>query len=141
MSMTLSKKSTFLAAVGTAALIGGLLGGFNLLWSRAASFPVYGYIFDLLAIPAMVALILYARRLKSETTDEFAQTKKRVAAQSGFMIGLLLFLVTGPWPVFFPHTYHTFMQTLSTPEDGYAIGRVAGFAPFIIGLVIGQIVA
>lgn len=124
-----------------AGLIAGLVGGFTAYWGRMTVFPVYGYVIDLLAFLALAALILRARKLKIQTSDEFSVVKKRLATQQGFLIGAILFVLSGFFPYVLPHVYHGLMLSLGSPEDGYAIGRLAGFAPFVIGLLVGQVMA
>ncbi|MGN6208741.1 hypothetical protein [Asticcacaulis sp.] len=132
-------KWKFAGGVAVAALIGGLLGGFNLSWSREASFPLYGLIIDICALPVLIMLILYVRKLKAATTDEFSIAKKRYAAQSGFVIGFVLFLITGLFPIFLPDLYRQFIASMDGANDGFLIGRVSGMAPFVLGLLIGQV--
>lgn len=132
-------KWKFAGGVLVLASIGGLLGGFNMSWSREASFPLYGVIIDLCAIPVMIMLILYIRKLKAASTDEFSVTKKRYAAQNGFVIGFALFLITGLFPIFLPDVYHQFIAGLDGAHEGFLVGRVSGMAPFVLGLLIGQV--
>jgi uncharacterized protein YjeT (DUF2065 family) len=138
--MVLSK-SRFTGGVLALALIGGLLGGFNLYWGRAPQFPLYGTILDLCAIPVVILLVLYVRRLKAASADEFSVAKKRYAAQSGFVIGFALFLLSGLFPIFFPDLYRQFLASLDGASDGFLMGRVSGMAPFVLGLLIGQVSA
>jgi uncharacterized protein YjeT (DUF2065 family) len=132
-------KWKFAGGVLVLASIGGLLGGFNMSWSREASFPLYGVIMDLCAIPVMIMLILYIRKLKAASTDEFSVTKKRYAAQNGFVIGFALFLITGLFPIFLPDVYRQFIAGLDGAHEGFLVGRVSGMAPFVLGLLIGQV--
>jgi hypothetical protein len=132
-------KWKFAGGVLVLASIGGLLGGFNMSWSREASFPLYGVIIDLCAIPVMIMLILYIRKLKAASTDEFSVTKKRYAAQNGFVIGFALFLITGLFPIFLPDVYRQFIAGLDGAHEGFLVGRVSGMAPFVLGLLIGQV--
>ena len=134
-------KSKIIAGFLVLALLGGLLGGFNMSWSRAPSFPLYGLIIDICAIPVMIMLILYVRKLKVASTDEFSLTKKRYAAQNGFIIGFALFLISGVFPIFFPDLYRQLIASLDGAHEGFLMGRVAGMAPFVLGLLIGQISA
>jgi len=129
--MALSK-SRFTGGVLALALIGGLLGGFNLYWGRAPQFPLYGTILDLCAIPVVILLVLYVRRLKAASADEFSVAKKRYAAQS---------LLSGLFPIFFPDLYRQFLASLDGASDGFLMGRVSGMAPFVLGLLIGQVSA
>lgn len=129
----------FWMMAGALALAGGFLGGFNMLWVRHPPFPVYGYIIDLVAVPAVLAGLLYLRRIKAETMDEFMVTKKRFAAQSGFVIGFVLFAVSGLLPLIFPQAYHQFIASLDGANDGFIMGRVSGMAPFVLGLLLGQV--
>jgi uncharacterized protein YjeT (DUF2065 family) len=135
----MGSKWKFAGGVAVAALIGGLLGGFNMSWSREASFPLYGVIIDICALPVLIMLILYVRKLKAATTDEFSIAKKRYAAQSGFIIGFALFLITGLFPIFLPDLYRQFIASMDGANDGFLIGRVSGMAPFVLGLLIGQV--
>ncbi len=137
----MKNRGLFYAAIFAAALTGGLLGGLNLTWSRHPPFPAYAWAIDLVLAPVLLGLILYARRLKRETTDEFDQTKKRHAAAFALMFGMIGFLLTNLFHPFFPQAYNAFMQALGTPEDGYEIGKVVGMAPFALGLLAGQVVA
>jgi len=134
-------KWKFAGGIFCLALIGGLLGGFNMSWSREASFPLYGLLIDLCAIPVFIALFIYVRRLKAASTDEFSIAKKRYAAQSGFMIGFVLFLLTGLFPIVLPDLYRQFIAGLDGAHEGFLMGRVSGMAPFVIGLLIGQVAA
>ncbi len=129
----------FWILAGVLVMAGGLLGGFNMMWVRHPPFPAYGYVVDLIAVPAVIAGLLYIRRVKAATMDEFMVTKKRFAAQSGFVIGFLLFAVSGLLPLVFPQTYHQFIASLDGADDGFIIGRVSGMAPFVIGLLLGQV--
>jgi uncharacterized protein YjeT (DUF2065 family) len=110
-----------------------------MLWVRHPPFPVYGYVVDLVAVPAVVAGLLYLRRIKAATMDEFMITKKRFAAQSGFVLGFLLFAVSGLFPILFPLAYNQFIASLDGANDGFIIGRVSGMAPFVLGLLLGQV--
>ena len=137
----MGSKWKFAGGVTVTALIGGLLGGFNMSWSREASFPLYGVIIDICALPVLIMLILYVRKLKAATTDEFSIAKKRYAAQSGFIIGFALFLITGLFPIFLPDLYRQFIASLDGAQEGFLMGRVSGMAPFVLGLLIGQVSA
>ncbi|ESQ93022.1 hypothetical protein ABAC460_01855 [Asticcacaulis sp. AC460] len=134
-------RGAFIIGIVVLGAMAGLLGGFNLHWSREAVFPLYGILIDVLAIPALIYVFLYVRRLKVAVTDEFAETKKRLAAQTGFVVGFGLFAVSGIVPMVFPEAYNTFIGTLDGAHEGFLMGRVLGMAPFVIGLVIGQVVA
>ena len=134
-------KWKFTGGILVLALIGGLLGGFNMSWSREESFPLYGAIIDICAVPVMIMLILYVRKLKAVSTDEFSVAKKRYAAQNGFIIGFALFLVSGVFPIFFPDLYRQFIASLDGAHEGFLMGRVTGMAPFVLGLLIGQVTA
>ncbi len=134
-------KSKWVAGILVLGLMGGLLGGFNMSWSREASFPLYGLIIDICAVPVMIMLILYVRKLKAASTDEFSMAKKRYAAQNGFVIGFALFLISGIFPIFLPDLYRQFIASLDGAHEGFLMGRVAGMAPFVLGLLIGQISA
>ncbi len=129
----------FWSVAGIMVLAAGLLGGFNMVWIRHPPFPVYGYGVDLVAIPAIIAGLLYVRRIKAAAMDEFMIAKKRFAAQSGFVIGFALFAVSGLVPLMFPQAYHQFIGGMDGADDGFIIGRVSGMAPFVLGLVFGQI--
>jgi hypothetical protein len=134
-------KWVFYAVVALAAGIGGLLGGFSMHWSHQPVFPLYGYTLDLIGLPVVIGLILYARQLRSRTTDEFAITKKRYAVTTAFFAGVILYMLSGMFHFILPQVYHAFVASLGTPEDAYDVGRFMGFAPFVAGMVIGQIVA
>jgi len=121
--------------------LGGILGGLNAMWIRHGEFPAYGWLADLIAAPVFLALLLYARRLKSMNTDEFAVTKKRYAAQAGFMVGIALFCLTGLFPIVLPAQYHAFLNSMDGADDAFIMGRVFGMAPFVIGLLAGQIIS
>ncbi len=131
----------FVVAVGGFASLCGLLAGFNLHWSREASFPLHGLIIDVCAVPVLIYIFVYVRRLKAASTDEFAVTKKRFAAQTGFVFGFVLFGLSGVFPLVFPGAYHAFIGSLDGAHEGFIMGRVLGMAPFVIGLLIGQIAA
>jgi len=132
-------RARFWILVVVLASAGGLLGGFNMMWIRHPPFPVYGYVVDLIAVPAVIAGLLYVRRIKAATMDEFMVTKKRFAAQSGVVIGFLLFAVSGVIPLVFPQAYHQFIAGMDGAGDGFTMGRVFGMAPFVIGLLLGQV--
>jgi|GEM_PF-2178635 len=134
-------KSRFIVGVLVLALMGGLLGGFNMHWSREPSFPLYGAMIDLCAVPVLIMLILYVRKLKTASTDEFGVVKKRYAAQNGFIIGFALFLISGMLPIVFPDLYRQFIASLDGAHEGFLMGRVTGMAPFVLGLLIGQVSA
>ncbi len=136
-----NKKGLFIVGVIAAGLLGGLLGGFNLHWSRMPAFPVYGYVFNAIVIPLLFTLIFFVRKLKAATTDEFAVAKKGRAALTGLTTGMVLFLLTGTWPIFSPGTYHAFIAWTGSADDVFTMGRMFGMAPFLIGLVVGQISA
>lgn len=122
-------------------LLAGLVGGFNAMWIRHGDFPAYGWLVDLVAAPALIGLMLYARRLKSLAVDEFAVVKKRYAIQIGFMVGMVLFCLTGLFPILFKTHYHAFLNSMDGADDAFTIGRVFGIAPFFIGLLVGQVVS
>jgi uncharacterized protein YjeT (DUF2065 family) len=132
-------RARFWILVLVLASAGGLLGGFNMMWIRHPPFPAYGYIIDLIAVPAVVAGLLYVRRIKAATMDEFMVTKKRFAAQSGFVIGFLLFALSGVIPLIFPQAYHQFLAGMDGANEGFIMGRVFGMAPFVVGLLLGQV--
>ena len=132
---------TFIAGVLMAGSIGGLLGGFNMHWSRQPAFPIYGIGIDLIAVPALIALILYMRRVKIAMSDEFSVAKKRFAAQTGLMIGFLLFALSGVFPIVFKGPYNQFIASMDGANDGFIFGRLFGMLPFVFGLLIGQIAA
>jgi len=134
-----NKKWLFWGGIFILALLGGLLGGFNLRWSRMPQFPVYGYVLDAVVVPLFFLLLFYVRKLKSETTDEFDVAKKRYAAQSGLMVGLVIFILSGLWPIFSRSTYEAFIVWAGTPDDIFTMGRVFGIVPIVIGLIIGQV--
>ena len=79
------------------------------------------------------------RAMQAVTVDEFMITKKRFAAQSGFVIGFVLFAATGFLPLLFPQVYHQFIGSLDGANDGFIMGRISGMAPFVIGLLAGQV--
>ncbi len=126
-------------SVAALATLCGLIGGFNYHWMHMAAFPAYGIILDLLAAPVVVGLVFHVRRMKKQTSDEFSVAKKRFAAGTGFAVGFVLFAISGIVPVFLPDLYHQFINSLDGANDGFIMGRVAGMAPFVIGLVVGQI--
>ena len=131
-------KWKFAGGIFALALIGGLLGGFNMSWSREPSFPLYGVIIDACAVPVVIMLILYMRKLKAASTDEFSMAMKRYAAQNGLIIGFALFMVSGVFPIFFPDLYRQFIASLDGAQEGFLMGRVTGMLPFVLGLLIGQ---
>ena len=137
----LVSKSKLVSGIIALGLTGGLLGGFNMYWGRQPEFPLYGVFIDLCAIPILIVMILYVRRIKANATDEFSVAKKRYAAQNGFLIGFALFMLSGLFPIIFPAAYLQFIATLDGAHEGFLMGRVAGMAPFILGLVIGQVSA
>ena len=131
----------FVAGIVTLGLLGGLLGGLNLMWSRQAQFPIYGYIADIVIVGVFIYLFVNVRRMKAESTDEFHVAKKRLAAQTGIILGFVIYAVSNALPLFFPHTSRAFLASMDGAEEGFIIGRVFGMAPFVIGLLIGQVVS
>ena len=119
----------------------GLLGGYNVYWGHLPHFPVGGIAIDLLAVPAIIGLILYVRRVRCAQADEFSVTKKRIAAQTGLVVGAIGFVLISGLQMILPAEYHALLSHLDGAEDGYEVGRVVGMAPFVIGVIIGQIVA
>lgn len=136
-----SNRAPFIAGTGAVIMMGGILGGVNFHWSRQPEFPLYGYIIDICAIPVLIYTILYVKRLKAASTDEFAVTKKRFAAQTGFVFGFAMFAISGIIPLLFPQTYHQFLGTLDGVQEGFIMGRVLGMAPFVVGLLFGHVTA
>ena len=132
-------KWLFFVVVACAALIAGALGGFSLHWSRQPAFPLYGMTLDLIGVPVVIGLILYARRLKRASSDEFSVAKKRYAVTTAFLCGAVLYMLCGALTIFLPQPYHAFIASLGDAQGAFEIGRVAGFAPFALGLVIGQV--
>ncbi len=128
-------------AFAAAVTMGGVCGGLNYEWAHQAKFPAYGMVFDLIALPATVALALYVRRVRIKTADEFTVTKKRVAAQTAVWLGFVLFLLSNGFRFFLPGLYHDLIGSLDGAEDGFNTGRVFGMAPFAVALVIGQLTA
>ncbi len=131
----------FIGGIATLALMGGLLGGLNLLWSRQPVYPVYGYIVTGCVLAVMIFVVFRIRRWSSENMDEFQVTKKRFAAQTGFIFGFVIYAVTNALPLFFPDASNAFLATMDGAREGFIIGRVFGMAPFLIGLLIGQVAA
>ncbi len=131
----------FIGGIVALGAAGGLLGGINHYWVNHGPFPAYGLIIDLLALPVLLAGILYVRRFGKRSSDEFSVAKKRYATQYGMIIGLILFAITGVWPIVLPGLYHSFIASLDGADDGFIMGRVFGMAPFIIGLLVGQVLA
>ncbi|MBW8882254.1 MAG: hypothetical protein JF615_12775 [Asticcacaulis sp.] len=131
----------FVVSVLLMAATGGLLGGFNMHWGRQTVFPLYGILIDILAVPVLVYMILYVRRMKAAISDEFSVAKKRFAAQTGFVVGFALFAITGLVPLIFQAPYHAFIASLDGANEAFIMGRVFGMAPFVFGLLIGQIAA
>ncbi len=136
-----SNRTPFVAGLAAVIMMAGILGGVNLHWSRQPSFPLYGYIIDICAVPVLIYTILYVRRLKAVSMDEFAVTKKRFAAQTGFVFGFAMFAVSGVVPILFPQAYQQFLGTLDGVQEGFIMGRVLGMAPFVLGLLFGHVVA
>lgn len=135
------KKSTWplIGGIATLGLLGGLFGGLNLMWSRQPQFPIYGYIADLCLIGVFIYLFVNVRRMRAESSDEFHVAKKRLAAQTGIILGFVIYSVSNALPFFFPHTSEAFLASLDGAKEGFIMGRVFGMAPFVIGLLIGQI--
>lgn len=134
-------KWPFIAGITTLGLLGGLLGGLNLMWSRQPQFPIYGYLADICLIGVFIYLFINVRRMKAESSDEFHVAKKRLAAQTGIILGFVIYAVTNAVPLFFPHTSDAFLASLDGAKEGFIMGRVFGMAPFVIGLLIGQVVS
>jgi len=131
----------FYASFTTAICLAGGLGGINFIWAKLGAIPAYGIAIDFIAFPILIAVVLYVRRVKIATCDEFTVAKKRFAAQTGLIIGFLLFAISGVFPFMFREAYHHFIGGLGSTEDGYQIGRVLGMAPFLVGLIAGQVLA
>ena len=134
-----NQKVFFIPVMVALCLLAGLLGGFNVMWLRHGDFPAYGWLVDLIAAPLLVGLLLYARRLKVLAVDEFAVAKKNYAIQISFRVGLVLFCLTGLFPILFKTEYHAFLTSMDGLDDAFTIGRVFGIAPFFIGLLVGQV--
>jgi len=135
------KRGLLYVAMAAAIVGGGLLGGYNFYWGHLPRFPVEGMAIDLLAVPAIIGLILYVRRLRRAQADEFSVTKKRIAAQTGLVVGAAGFVLISVLQMVFPAGYHVMLSHLDGAEDGYDVGRVVGMAPFAIGVIVGQVVA
>ena len=127
--------------IATLALLGGSLGGLNLVWARQASYPIYGYVTDLCVLAVMIFVIFRMRRWRAENSDEFLVAKKRFAAQTGFIFGFVIYAVSNALPLFFPEASNAFLDQLDGAREGFIIGRVFDMAPFVIGLLIGQVVS
>ena len=134
-------KIPFIAAIALLGLTAGILAGFNRHWGMLPVFPLYGILIDICAVPVLIYMFIFARRMAKASTDEFSVTKKRMGAQVGFVIGFALFAVTGVIPLIFPQAYNAFIATLDGANEGFIMGRVFGMAPFVIGLLIGQVTA
>jgi hypothetical protein len=135
----LKQKLFFFPVVLALGALAGVVVGFNTFWVRQGDFPAYGWLVDLIAAPLFVALLLYARRLKRLAVDEFAVAKKNYAIQISFRVGLVLFCLTGLFPILFKTEYHAFLNGMDGADDAFTIGRVFGIAPFFIGLLVGQV--
>ena len=135
------RRSLLYVAMAGVVLGSGLLGGCNVYWAHMPHFPVEGMAIDLLAVPAIIALIFYVRRVRRAQADEFSVTKKRIAAQTGLVVGAVGFVLISGLQLVLPAEYHAMLSHLDGAEDGYEIGRVVGLAPFIVGLMVGQVVA
>ena len=135
------KKGLFYLAMTAAMVGGGLLGGYNYHWVHLPHFPIAGIVIDLLAVPVVIGLILYVRRIRRAQADEFSVAKKRLAAQTGLLAGATGYVLISVLQLVFPGGYHFLLSHLDDAADGYEVGRVVGLAPFIIGLIIGQVVA
>ncbi len=135
-----NNKLPFWAGLIAVALFGGFMGAINVTW-RHHGFPSWGVPADLVAVAIIAVAVIYLRRLKAATTDEFAVVKKRYAASTGVMIGIVIFLLSGLWPTLSPDSYTAFLAWSGSPDDVFVMGKVFGFAPFVLGLLIGQIAA
>ena len=131
----------FIGGIVTLGLLGGLFGGSNLMWSRQPQFPIYGYMADIVIVGVFIYVFINVRRMRAASTDEFQVAKKRMAAQTGIILGFVIYAVSNALPLFFPHTSKAFLASMDGPEDAFIIGRVFGMAPFVIGLLIGQVVS
>ncbi len=122
------------------ACLGGLLGSTAVYWSHQPQFPMYGYIFDACVAAVLVFGLMRLKQWQSESCDEFAVAKKRIATQVGLTTGFMLFLAMSLLPHLFPQAYRGVLAPL-TGYEGFNLGQACGMLPFAVGMVIGQIVA
>lgn len=135
--------STWACRFGIAlmAVLGGLVGGTVYYWAQHPPFPVYGYLIEGVLILLIIAGVFVVRRLKGAACDEFAVVKKRLATQIGFQVGFGLYAVVNLAPLLAPQAFRDFFAHLDGAREGFIMGQVAGMAPFVFGLLIGQIAA
>lgn len=122
------------------AALGGVMGGTLYYWSSRPPVPPYAYVVEGALFLALIAGVFILRRLKANC-DEFAVAKKRLATQFGFQIGFGLYAVVNLAPLLAPHLFRDFFSGLGSAREGFIMGQVAGMAPFVLGLLIGQIAA
>ncbi len=133
-------KLPFWAGLFAVALFGGFMGAINVTWRRHG-FPTWGVPADVTAVVVIAIAVFFLRRLKAKSTDEFSIAKKRYAATTGVMIGMIIFLLSGLWPILSPGSYAAFLVWCGSPDDVFVMGKVFGFFPFVLGLLIGQVAA
>lgn len=137
----MSSRWNFGLAVITLGCLAGLLCGTLMYWSRQPQFPVYGYLFDGILAVVVVFGVVRLRKWKAAISDEFAVAKKQLATQIGFIAGFILYTAVNILPVIFRHGYDVMLAHLDGPREGFIMGQAAGMAPFVVGLMIGQVAA
>jgi len=134
----LSSSWTYRIGLVALAAMGGVLGGTIFYWAQHPPVPVYAYLFDSILLLAVMAGVVLVRRLKGAACDEFALAKKRLATQIGFQAGFALYAVVNLVPLLAPSLFRDLFASLDGPREGFILGQVAGMAPFVLGLLIGQ---
>jgi hypothetical protein len=122
------------------AALGGVMGGALYYWSSRPPVPPYAYVIEGALFLALIAGVFILRRLKTGC-DEFAVAKKRLATQFGFQIGFGLYAVVNLAPLLAPQLFRDFFASLDSAREGFIMGQVAGMAPFVFGLLGGQLIA
>jgi hypothetical protein len=98
----------------------------------------------ILTLTFVAATSIYMRvygRHRHEFMDEFIATKTRYAAQSGLIVGACLMVVMALTFFMWPQLETTVLLWTHTENSGFSFGRLLGSMPFLIGALIGQVVA
>ena len=126
-------------AWGGAIVLGGLLGGLNLMWTHEGGLPAYGYAVDFALVAVMVVLILYVRRARMARSDEFAVVKKRTAATTAILFGFITYGLGMIARGLFAGAYRGWLDQLADKDDAFTLGLSLGMAPFALGMLVGLI--
>lgn len=124
-------------AWGGAVVLGGALGGLNVMWAHAGHFPVYGYGVDTALLAVLIALVLYVRRKRSAQADEFAVLKKRTVAMTAMMFGFIVYGLGTIARGVFAGSYVWMLDRLPDKDDAFVLGLTLGMTPFAVGMLVG----